>query len=513
MNDYRKIIEELLSNPQNLIKKKPFTRGGEEPTENLFNDGYVTNNDKLEVNLPLVRKRIVTQAQFDKELDPFFHDVVKNENIPSICVKIKDGNYQDIKFQRMPVALQRAIKDKQVMHLTRLPMKFTLMDSKPTKEVQENFELFKQYWDLRNQDGMKTKMVDAQLSWGDAGLLYYFDYKGRIKSRLISYKDGYHICSHNDKNGDRILEAIYYEKDDKRYIDCYDDKYYYRFVKDTNTPNNNKEGWFLEEGPVEHGFPEIPLITKRGDVAWNEAENIIEAYEELWNIFNAIQRRWGWGIFYIKGRFKDDGKNIAGSVVLNDTSMDGSGDAKFLTPPTPQGYMDTLNGLFKQIQLSTSTTFLFPEDIKSNGDVSATAARMTKEFDLDRAAKNVIDWQNVADKMVRLFLYGLSVELVNNKVKTNAITELAMLNINAKFEVWQPFNEMEYNTMISMLKGANLLSQESGIELNTLSKPDEKTRVTHEREEAEKRALEAQQQAQQGGEGNNGNQTKKVEEE
>ena len=72
-----------------------------------------------------------------------------------------------------------------------------------------------------------------------------------------------------------------------------------------------------------HGFSEIPLITKRGDVAWNNVQPIIDAYEELYNIFNAIQKRFGWGIFYVRGKFKETAKKIAGSVVLNDTSMDG----------------------------------------------------------------------------------------------------------------------------------------------------------------------------------------------
>ena len=63
----------------------------------------------------------------------------------------------------------------------------------------------------------------------DAGLLFYYDYKGRIKCRLISYEDGYVIISHNDNNGDRLLESVYYADDNGvEYIDSYDDKYMYR---------------------------------------------------------------------------------------------------------------------------------------------------------------------------------------------------------------------------------------------------------------------------------------------
>jgi hypothetical protein len=41
-----------------------------------------------------------------------------------------------------------------------------------------------------------------------------------------------------------------------------------------------------------------------------------------------------------------------------------------------------------------------------------------------------------------------------------------------------------------MLYGSNVLSQESAIELNTLSKPDEKKRIEKETEEKERKAQE-----------------------
>ena len=68
------------------------------------------------------------------------------------------------------------------------------------------------------------------------------------------------------------------------------------------------------------------------------------------------------------------------------------------------------------------------------------------------------------------------------------------MNISAKFKVWRPFNEYEYNQMITMLTGANLLSKQSGIELNTLSKPDEKKRLSIEAEEGEETVVEPQNQ-------------------
>ena len=105
--------------------------------------------------------------------------------------KIADNDYRDITFDRVAIPLQRLIRDEQVIYLTALPYATYASLTLSQAKQQECFVKFKQYWDKRNQDGMKNKMVAAQKSMGDAGLLFYFDYKGRIKSRLLTFEDGY----------------------------------------------------------------------------------------------------------------------------------------------------------------------------------------------------------------------------------------------------------------------------------------------------------------------------------
>lgn len=481
--EHKQLIEELLSSPDKLRKKRPFTRGIEHD-ENGDKEGTpISIGETIDASTPRTRRIIVSQDRFMRELDPSSHDVLFDENLPSICVKVEDGSYREIKHARMAIPIQRLIKDEQVTYLTSNKMQFTQVDTTPTKKQVDNFTVFKQYWDLRNQDGMKTKAVDTQLSYGEAGLLYYFDYKGRIKSRLLSYADGYVICSHNDQNGDRIVESVYYVKDNVEYIDSYDDTYMTRWTNDALADNEEEIGW-KRHAPVKHGFNEIPLATKRGDVAWSGAQSIIEVYEEVFNVFNAIQKRLGWGILYIKGKFARKAERIAGSVILNDTSMDGNGDAKYLTPPSPDGMLDTLKNLLRAIQIASSTTFILPDDIRLSGDVSGLAVQLTKELDLQNAMLKVIEWQNFADKMVRLFKYGLAKELVNYDINPQAITEFEDLHINAKFKVWRPFNDYEFNQMLTILTGAGILSKESGIELSTVGKPDEKARIQREAEES-----------------------------
>lgn len=491
MTKKQELIEALLADPAKLKMKKPFTRGADRsymPTVKAYAD----LTESVEAQLPRYRKYPIAQEQYLRELDERCHDVLFDDNIPAFCVKLDDGNFYDVVYKKVALPIQAIIKDKQVLHLTGNPMQFTMMDTKPDESMLENFVTFKQYWDLRNQDGMKRKMVDAQKSFGDAGLLYYFDYDGRVKSRLLSIEQGYVLCPHNDENGDRILESVYYIVDNVEYIDSYDDTYMTRWTNVGNEDDLGEMTGWIRHAPVEHGFNEIPLITKRGKVAWDEVQTAIEGYETLYNIFLVVQKRFGNGILYVRGKFKDQAQKIAGSIVLNDTSMDGNGDAKFLTPPTPQNMIDTMKSQLDAIMLGSKTTFVLPQDIKSSGDISGLAVQLTREMDILNATHAVIEWQNVADKMTRLFKFGLSKELVNKGLNPTAITDFERLDINAKFQVWRPFNEYEYNQMITILTGAGVLSKESGIELNTLSKPDEKMRLTKEAEEAERKALESQ---------------------
>lgn len=476
----------LLSHPEELIKKKPFTRGTETAScHDAF--GSVRPGEAMTAVLPDDDRIVVTQDQFLRELDPDCHKVLFDDNIPSITVKTKDNRYIELEFKKMAVPFQKMIRNKHVLFLCGYGIQHTLDNVNPTKENRVDFATFKKYWKKRNQDGMRTRMVSAQKSCGDGGLLYYFDRHGEIKSKLISYEDGYVICSHNDANGDRLMECLYYRQGQTECIDCYDDANCYRFTKD-NSSEGSREWTLTETAP--HGFPEIPLVTKRGEVPWNGIQSVIEVYEIIYNIFLVIQKRHGWGVLYIKGKFADNAKKIAGAVVLNDQSVNNDGDAKYLTAPNPEGMLDTMKLMEDTIQKGSGTTFILPKDISSSGDISGVAVQITQSLDNEEALRGVIDWQNVASKMSRLFKFGLSVELMG-KGDATAVTRFASLDVSSSFKQWMPRNDYEYNQMLQQLKAGGLISAKTGIEKNTESTPDEEMRVMAETEAAREAEMQA----------------------
>lgn len=489
--DRQKKKEMYLFDPEKLRDKKPFYRGMGKAYGDTTGQ-TVAYNGTEKAELPDFSYTKVTQNRFARELDPNCHDVLYDTNVPSIFQRLNNGRVQEIKYSRMAVPYQEKILNKQVLHLCGNPMQFTLIDDEPTDNQKRDFTLFKQYWKKRNQDGMKTKLVTAQKSFGDGGLLYYYDYKGRIKCRILSYPD-YILCPVNDDNGDRLLESVYYKDNDYQRIDCYDETYCYKYI---NNSKDNKE-WDLEE-VVTHGFSEIPLISKRGDVAWNNVQSNIETYEIIYNIYNVIQKRQGWGILFVKGNFEFKNEKVAGSVILQAKSSPmetNDASAEFKTPPTGEGMENAMELLDETIQKGAGTTFLLPKDIKSMGDISGLAIALTQSMDIETATQGAIEWQNVADKMTRLFKEGLAKELVNKGIHTTAVTDFENLNISAHFEVWKPKSETETVSNLIQAKGAGILSQQSAIEQNPYSKPDELARAKREEDEAEQKAKEAQQQA------------------
>lgn len=484
-----------LNKPSTMLFKEPFTRG---IIRNTYSSGLGTANcnDKVPVTLPNISYNTVTQEQFLKELNPMSHDIIDDENVPSICVKLRGrgGGFQEMKYPRMPLAIQQNIKDSKVMHLCANKMNFTLMDNKPTEQQKNDFILFKQYWDLRNQDGMKYKMVDKALSVGDCGLLYYLDYKGRIKSRILAFPK-YTIIPINDNNGDRLLECVYYSDKEFDRIDVYDDLYIYRFInKKRDNIKEGEDSFYLESTPTLHGFKEIPLISKRCEVAWNNVQSLIEHKEIIYNIYNVIQKRQGWGILFLKGNLSNKLDVMNGSLIAKAQGLDTEkSDMKYLTPPTGEGMRQAMELLDEEIQKGAGYTSILPKDIKSAGDISGVAVQLTMTLDNQTSSLLVIDWQNVADKMTRLFKYGLALELVNEKIQPCAITDFENLHINAKFKTWRPFSESEYNNMLISLKQAGLISEKTGIEKNTESSPDEYERRLEEIKVEEEKLAKANQ--------------------
>ena len=483
-----KRIEQLLADPDKLLYKKPFTRGGELRTSS---ESTTDLNTLSRVSLPDITRTIVTQEEFLSELDPKCHKILFDKNVPVMTAILQDGTQTIIEMQKSALAIQQRVLYKNIVHICGNKTIHTLLNKTPDQKESLYFSKIKEMWEEYNIENGKFKLFESVWGLGDGGLLFYWDYMGRIKCRCLSFKDGYVICPQNDDNGDRLMESVYYSSDGVEYIDSYDDTYFYRHQKTIKSSGAESLKWkLIEKNP--HGFKEIPLITKRADPLHSPAQSLIEDYERLSCTYSALMNKYGSGIFYVKGNPVESPFKPAGAHMVVDNSMDANADAKFLMPPEPVGLEKRRDELWHDIQTVTSTTFIHPKDISIGSDISGVAVKLTMSMDLEAAKKHVAEWQNVASKMMRLFKWGLAIELINSGetgYKT-AITDFDKLHINSQFDVWMPQSEFEYNSMLIQLSGANGISKRTLIERNTESNPDELQRIIDEQEILEKKEIE-----------------------
>ena len=108
----------------------------------------------------------------------------------------------------------------------------------------------------------------------------------------------------------------------------------YRITRNLWSSSDEATGWEYHD-PRNTALRKFPLVTKRGKVAWDDVLPLSTLTRSNTISSKQFQRRFGWGILYVKGKFKDNARKIAGNVVERHLPQ-GNGDAKVLDPSKPR---------------------------------------------------------------------------------------------------------------------------------------------------------------------------------
>ena len=374
------------------MNKKPFTRGANEEFIRLFRFD-VMDNEELIAEIPAFAGKTISQSQYILELDPNSHAIMYNDDLPRLSGN-PNASWDEANPYRAAFSFQSEVLSQHNQYVNTKGMKFTLLNTRPTEQVHDTFVQIKDEWVDRNMDIYKERIYVEQKSVGDAALVFYFDKKGRFRTRLLSYRDGYQLIPQYDENGDLMLFSVYYKSEGKLRIDTYDDKQIYKF-------QHVDKDWMLID-VVKHDFEDIPVVYKRGDVAWEKGQVLIDIYELLYNIYMIIEKKVGFPILYIIGKPSLERRNDT-AVMLKESSVeDSNADAKFLNPSEPKGFQELLSDLFKKIQICTSSVLVSADEIKITADVSGVAMKMLREAIYKRAQEDIRDYDEVADKNVQI---------------------------------------------------------------------------------------------------------------
>lgn len=459
-------MEKYIKNPTLLLKKKPFTRGVSDDYIQIFLSEEMDDGSLL-ASVPSYKGKPISQAQYLRELDPNAHTIMYNEDLPKLSSN-PNATWSQANFYRAAFPFQRNILLQHSQYVNALAMKLTLLNNKPSDIIKETFTKIKEEWVSRNMDIYKSEIYEAQKSTGDAALLFRFNKNNKLKVRVLSYDKGYTLCPIYNEDEELEVFSFYYSSNGKERIDTYDDEKLYRFIEDKDAENGFR---LIDE--VKHGFEQIPVVYKKGHVAWEEGQNLIEIYELLYNIYMIIEKKVGFPLLYIIGNAKLD-KRSDTAVMLKDSSTgEGSKDAKFLNPAEPAGFENLLKDLFKKIQIATSSILVTADEINISSDISGVALKILRSSVYEKALQDVRDYDEVADKMIELFQEGVSKEL-------GVYTDWNLCKVRAEFQVYNPQSETELVNRLVVQKQSGIISSETATYHSPDALPDERDRLKSE---------------------------------
>lgn len=463
-------IKWYLSDPNKLLLMKPFTRGGV-MNGHGYEDEQILNNTLLNTGLCSLTLNPISQDTYLTEYWPDLHYIKLNKSIPHIQVKI-DGVNLPLGMMDMTqtASFQKLIHSAHVRSLTANPLDFTLGRADTNEGGIDNFEHIKDEWAARNCDWWLGQAINTCKMVGNCGLLFSYDKTtNQYSITTYSYEDGYQIIPNYDEYGIEIARSLTYTVDGKTIIDTYDNKYHYH-IKQSNSADS--KGWEIVRNP--HGFSRIPLLHKRGKVAWEYAESTIEMWELMCNIQNIALKRFGTFALVLTGdmdstSFKRDSSTLI--INLSSETLGGKQSADVLKFPEPQTMDAYLKTLEEKISLFSSTSFITPKDITTtNSGGNGIALAMSNDYAL--ATQSALDWRKFVNDMVYLHQEGLDLE-------NNGVDKFNKLHISAKINPWSLETNNTKITNLSM--EAKWLSMQTIIEKSPDAAPDEIKRIVKER--------------------------------
>lgn len=460
-------INWFLSEPERLLKMKPFSRGGNMIVP-PWSETKVLSNETMDTGFVNVEVYPISQDLYITEYRPDLHHVILNKIIPKIKI-VLDGMELPLHMMELTqtASFQKLIHSAHVRNLTVNSLDFSLCNQNPEDGESKRFMQIKQEWLWRDRDWDKYMAINTCEQLGNCAVLFSFDTEqNKYEVTNFSYEDGYQIIPNYDEFGREIARSLAYVVGNKTIIDTFDNTFHYRCVQGL------ENGWSIEK--ERHGFSICPLLGKRGRVAWEYAESSIEMWELMTNIQAIALKRFGtFALVFTGDMDKESFKRDASTLVINLSSdtTGGKQDAKVLEFPEPQtmdGYLKTLE---EKISLFSSTTFITPKDITtSNSGGNGIALAMSNDYAL--ATQSSLNWRKFVNDMVRLHQEGLDLE-------TNGTEHLSDIRIGAKIVPWSL--ETNNTKITNLAMEAPYLSTQTIIEKSPDAAPDELDRVLKER--------------------------------
>lgn len=480
-----------------LLTKKPFVR--------IMPDGHYQHGERnVDVKeepdvIDHLRRKIVTQEDFMRELDPcghlindkeYYHDIWRQNTAEGP----DKGKWYLEEVPRYAFAFQQVILIKHLTHLCGNDIQFELADKKDDDSAREVFNAFKRGWAKKNMEVAWYQLARSVKATGDGAFIGFMD-NGKFGWKVLSFLDGDKLYPHYDLLTGRLnLFARTYTNYDnngsfiKKFIDVWDDTYYYRFSSSVD-PEKLKDDAKKDEGlddktfdvsgyelelKERHNFTQIPVAYKRDDYGpcWTFAQETIDNYEMAFSRMAQNDHDFGLPIMYVKGDGADEVSKQDMSHASKVFFLPSDGDMGFLQKQdASNAFKIELDTLEKQIYTQSFT--VKPPELKS-GDLPGVAIKLLYSPAVEKAMSDANEYDDCIDSMVDIFEYGYGVE-------SEMRLKFQDINIAHYIKPYVHQNDTETTNNLAMQVQNGFLSKQTASEKSVYATPQEWDRILSEK--------------------------------
>lgn len=495
-------------NKRELLTKKPFYRINADVGEKSdFTRDKIGEQPLVMDNLTY---DIVTQEDFLRELDPNSH-AINDRTIYQNWVQYEDnGLYYESEWERHAFAFQQEILEDRLVRLTGNDIQFDLSERMESDENLKTYYKFKSTWAEHSMERAWYEVAKSTLATGDAAFVGILD-KGKFYWKVFSFLKGDVLYPHYDRRTGRlsVFARTYTDYGDDgnphKYIDAWDDTYYYRFIDMVSTDETEqtdqngdvdtvigdfKVTGYVLEAKETHGFNRIPIAYMRKDSGpcWSASQETIEHYELAFSRLAQSNSAFGLPILALT---KGQGRNIE-ELSMGDMSyaakvflIPSDGKAEFLQrQDASTAYKSQLDELKRKIY-EMSMVVKAPE-LKS-GDTPAAAIKLLYSDSYNKGMNETQEFDGCIDDMVTIFLWGAGIE---EKIR------LAFLNLPLShwINVFIPVSENELTTILATGVQNGFCSKQTASEKFPYATPAEWYRCKQEKHDDQMQDLLLQEQ-------------------
>lgn len=491
-----------------LLTKKPFYRIMPDTPDRVDGSVLRTVDEKF-----IIRDNIaymeVTQADFRRELDPASHAINDRNVYINYRYNKEDDLYYEEDFPRYAFAYQQEILDDRLARLTGNDIQFDLSDKSNDESAWETYAAFKAGWADKRMENAWHFSAKSDCSTADVAFVGYID-NGKFGWKILSYANGDVLYPHYDRNTGEVnvFARTYTSYDEygenRKYVDVWDDKYFYRLVDDApssegrpDTDTHSEDDYVLStlagefdtngyvfEYKTLHGFNGIPISYHRRDdgPVWSPSQETIEHKEAAFSRLAQNNHDFGLPILGLYG----EGKKMK-EIATKDMSyaskifiIPQDGKAEFLNRQDASNAYKTELDMLEEKIYSQSMVIKAPE-LKS-GDTPAAAIKLLYSDAYNKAMLEAQEYDEFVCKMIEIFKWGYGIECGKR---------LAFLNTRISFYIvpFLPVNDQEVTTNLATAVQNGFVSKQTASEKFYFSTPQEWQRIQKEKHDEQMQEL------------------------